>query len=455
MIQLSTLPALTPELPQKSAEVGASAGAFAALLADGAEAGLPESGKILPVGGKTLPAVLPVAGEDAETATRQAPENPAQAAVRPAIVQIMVAASVVRTRAVAHAPQPEQPADAAEVPKDDAEMPEVQVETLVLTIAESPELVAALPEVPHEQPMMALPLDFAPAAALTAAMDQAEAETKASTEGAPRHAPAYPATLVLGREAGRAEASAAQIVQIADAKGAAAVAVPSVEQSTSQDNERADTRQRSRGEHEVRFELASDGKKTAGTEPSAPRLQQMAQAISAAAPEAAIAQSGDTQSALPSAKAGFDALGQQNALRPHDLIVLVDRLVEARESARSATAGITLTHSDFGKVEVNFSHENGNLTVSLANNDPEFVRTVNAAVATDSQANGDATFQGGRREEGGQGSPSRMAADSQSAGGDRSNGRQGSERSARQDRMEARQGPAGAATRKALGGIFA
>lgn len=452
MIQLSTLPALTPELPQKSAEVGASAGAFAALLADGAEAGLPESGKILPVGGKTLPAVLPVAGEDAEITAPQAPEIPAQAAVRPAIAQIIVAASVVRTRAVAHAPQP---AKAAEVHEDDAEMPEVQVETLILTIAESPELVAALPEVPHEQPMMALPLDFAPAAALTAAMDQAEAETKASTEGAPRHAPAYPATLVPGREAGRAEASAAQMVQIADAKGAAAVAVPSVEQSTSQDNERADTRQRSRGEHEVRFELASDGKKAAGTEPSAPRLPQMAQAISAAAPETAIAQSGDTQGALPSAKAGFDALGQQNALRPHDLTVLVDRLVEARESARSATAGITLTHSDFGKVEVNFSHENGNLTVSLANNDPEFVRTVNAAVATDSQANGDATFQGGRREEGGQGSPSRMAADSQSAGGDRSNGRQGSERSARQDRMEARQGPAGAATRKALGGIFA
>src|SRR5690606_32439371 len=80
---------------------------------------------------------------------------------------------------------------------------------------------------------------------------------------------------------------------------------------------------------------------------------------------------------------------QPQAVRPQDLTALVDRLVEARDNARSNNASLTVMHADFGQVSMHFAHDNGNLTVALANNDPGFARAVNAAVAPDGSMNAD------------------------------------------------------------------
>ena len=77
-------------------------------------------------------------------------------------------------------------------------------------------------------------------------------------------------------------------------------------------------------------------------------------------------------------------------------------LVEAREAARPANAGLTVMHADFGQVSLHFGQDNGNLTVSLASNDPGFLPAVTAAAATaDASANNDAGAPGNRRDEGG------------------------------------------------------
>lgn len=68
---------------------------------------------------------------------------------------------------------------------------------------------------------------------------------------------------------------------------------------------------------------------------------------------------------------------------PHDFATLVDRLVEARDTAlavqapRAVTA--SLAHADFGDVAIRFEHRGDALSVALSSPDPDFARAVQAA----------------------------------------------------------------------------
>ena len=68
---------------------------------------------------------------------------------------------------------------------------------------------------------------------------------------------------------------------------------------------------------------------------------------------------------------------------PHEFATLVDRLIEARDTARAVQAPQTvsamLAHADFGDVAIRFEHGAQALSVALSNPDPEFARAVQAA----------------------------------------------------------------------------
>ena len=74
----------------------------------------------------------------------------------------------------------------------------------------------------------------------------------------------------------------------------------------------------------------------------------------------------------------------------HDFTTLVDRLVEARDTARAAlapqTVSASLAHAQFGDIAIRFEHGGNALSVALSNPDPEFARAVQAA-APAAQAN--------------------------------------------------------------------
>lgn len=74
------------------------------------------------------------------------------------------------------------------------------------------------------------------------------------------------------------------------------------------------------------------------------------------------------------------------ASAPHDFAALVDRLVEARDTAlavqapRAVTA--SLAHADFGEIAIRFEHRGDALSVALSNPDPEFARAVQTVAPT-------------------------------------------------------------------------
>lgn len=63
----------------------------------------------------------------------------------------------------------------------------------------------------------------------------------------------------------------------------------------------------------------------------------------------------------------------------HDFAQLIDRLVAARESTQPQAATLALAHADFGRVELRFASDAGNLSVAMASADPDFARAVQAA----------------------------------------------------------------------------
>lgn len=82
-----------------------------------------------------------------------------------------------------------------------------------------------------------------------------------------------------------------------------------------------------------------------------------------------------------------------NPIRPqatHDFATLVDRLVEARDTARAVqapqTVSASLAHAQFGDIAIRFEHGGTALSVAFSNPDPEFARAVQAA-APAAQAN--------------------------------------------------------------------
>ncbi len=78
---------------------------------------------------------------------------------------------------------------------------------------------------------------------------------------------------------------------------------------------------------------------------------------------------------------------------PQDFAQLIDRLVAAREAAQPQVAAVALSHSDFGPVELRFSQDSKGLSVTMASNDPDFARAVQAAVPPVTAASDSASLQ--------------------------------------------------------------
>lgn len=100
--------------------------------------------------------------------------------------------------------------------------------------------------------------------------------------------------------------------------------------------------------------------------------------------------------------------------QPHDFATLVDRLSEAREAASPQVVRTALHHADFGRVSLQFRHDDGNLSVTMANADPAFTSAVHNAVAA--SASGSAAGNGDQpRQEGQQGQQQQSATQQQAA----------------------------------------
>jgi hypothetical protein len=83
---------------------------------------------------------------------------------------------------------------------------------------------------------------------------------------------------------------------------------------------------------------------------------------------------------------------------PHDFSQLVDRLVAAREAAMPHPVHASLSHAEFGQVQLTFAHDSAGLTVAMASNDPDFARAVAAAAPAERQSgSGDASGQSSAR----------------------------------------------------------
>jgi len=98
----------------------------------------------------------------------------------------------------------------------------------------------------------------------------------------------------------------------------------------------------------------------------------------------------ETSASGASAPSSSSAPAAPNLTRPqapHDFATLVDRLVEARDTARAAQSpqavSASLAHAQFGDITMRFEHGSGTaLSVALSNPDPEFARAVQAATPT-------------------------------------------------------------------------
>lgn len=79
---------------------------------------------------------------------------------------------------------------------------------------------------------------------------------------------------------------------------------------------------------------------------------------------------------------------------PQDFETLVSRIAEAREAASPQVVSTTLRHGEFGTVSMQFRHEDSALQVTMASADPDFSRSVQAAVAAGQSGAAGQSFQG-------------------------------------------------------------
>ena len=113
-----------------------------------------------------------------------------------------------------------------------------------------------------------------------------------------------------------------------------------------------------------------------------------------AAPGASLAL---TPSAPAQSQLSASAPASPAAATPHDFATLVDRLVEARDTALAGTlpqtVHSTVRHAEFGQVSLRFETGGQALSVALSSPDPDFARAV-AAAAPAAQAQSQSQSQG-------------------------------------------------------------
>ena len=74
---------------------------------------------------------------------------------------------------------------------------------------------------------------------------------------------------------------------------------------------------------------------------------------------------------------------------PQSIETLIERLVQARDTAQGNSARLSVTNSDFGTVSLRFDNAASGLSVSMTNADPEFASTARTALAERGVAAGD------------------------------------------------------------------
>jgi flagellar hook-length control protein FliK len=446
MIQLSSLPATGPETPAKAAVAAAPAGVFASLLEGELSGDDAASGKILPEGGKTLPDGLPADGE-AACAPRIAMAQIAVAKAK-GVASELAGNGIDKAKASTQAEAATDADEAQAEASGEAKADTAQAASTPIDLSQA--LLAAVPAAA-----------IAVAAAVSQAQAQPQAEQAESDGASPQHgekaaaqvpaavaklALASKATQAAGHDEGQAQANDPAAAQAA---GAEVQAKPA---------DKADAARSLRPAQEFRFELARDAKAATAGDLAGARTGQSATAPTLPGAPAVQAQLPDSLNAANATKAVADTAGtQQQGLRPHEFTALVDRLVEARETARGGSATVSVMHADFGEVSLRFSHDNGALSVAMSNQDPDFARAVHAATPADGSQTGEAPFQGGRRDDASQDASARAGADARASAGDSGSGRQGTDNTndnQRGDRAEPQHRAAGQAG-TTMGGIYA
>ena len=100
-----------------------------------------------------------------------------------------------------------------------------------------------------------------------------------------------------------------------------------------------------------------------------------------------------------------------------DFEQLVERLAQAREAARPASAEMKLDHAEFGQVNLRFDQGDKGLNVSMRSSDPDFAPTIRAALAGDAprgdsnsqQSNAQANANAFQSQQGSSGQPQQQA----------------------------------------------
>lgn len=129
---------------------------------------------------------------------------------------------------------------------------------------------------------------------------------------------------------------------------------------------------------EVAAPVAAEATGLAEARPVARRTAPAEAAVPMPAP--VLGEASAAQQAPAVAPAPIAAISAPNEVaRPHDFSALVDRLVAAREAVQPHAATLTVSHAEFGPVELRFRHEDRGLAVSLASADPDFARAAAAA----------------------------------------------------------------------------
>jgi hypothetical protein len=457
----TSLPSLMPvDSLLQSAGDGAEALDFAALLASGlpaaatsqtqtipaappalAEAEMPQTATAATATGNILPPTLPFALPLAVTAPAAVPaltepeavaepEQPASevAALPTAILTLKPKLAQSSAKVAPAAPRRDASRKAAEETADPADArtadppenaPAASAETTANPVAafQPTDMLVALPDrdparaVANQQhpALTAAPLPPAPAA------EQApltEVETPRNTP-TPRVVPtrAEPAPQALAEAAPQAAFRRSAPVAEPVAAPQAPISAPTEARPVSAPLLRV----------EIAQPAAAQAERPGETRPTLRRSS-----LTAAAPVAAPVLAADPSVPQPAAVLpGAAAPVSATALRPHDFAAVVDRLVAAREAVQPHAATLTVSHADFGAVQLRFRHEERGLAVSLASADPDFVRAAAAAPQPVMPTSASA----GAHTETGQSAPQREpSASTAGSSGGQSRGQQGERR---------------------------
>ena len=123
-----------------------------------------------------------------------------------------------------------------------------------------------------------------------------------------------------------------------------------------------------------------------GVEPVEPARTPSTQSTVAATPQLATVVDTGSLQAGTAASATQPALAQP-VEGPQDFGTLVARLNEAREAADPQVVRTAINHADFGRVSLQFRHDDNGLAVTMANADPGFSGAVQAAASASLASN--------------------------------------------------------------------